>query len=116
MNTLKLYRAVSQNEFEDWEKIKAFRTAKNTLEAKQFFKSLLAVKDFVSNSQIQKFSPAYSMILEIEILNDCLNSIQVFTTELDRFEAITVSENDLPGFNKCVQIICYFRLHSGSQI
>ena len=48
------------------------------------------------------------MILEIEILNDCLNSIQVFTTELDRFEAITVSENDLPGFNKCIKFVNHY--------
>ena len=57
---------------------------------------------------MQNFSPPYSMILEIEILNDCLNNIMVFTTELDRFEAITVEENDLPAFNKCIKFVKHY--------
>ena len=47
METQKLYRAVSKSEYDDWKTISIFRTAKNTLEAKQFFKTMIAVKDFV---------------------------------------------------------------------
>jgi hypothetical protein len=36
MNTIKLFRTVSQNEFDDWQQSGIFQTARNTLEAKQF--------------------------------------------------------------------------------
>jgi hypothetical protein len=44
---IKLYRAISQNEKDDFDRDQQFRTGKNTLEAKQFFKSRAAVKQFV---------------------------------------------------------------------
>ena len=45
-----LYRAVSQNERNDYFERKEFRIAKNTLDAKQFFKSRIAIKQFVESS------------------------------------------------------------------
>ena len=105
MDTQKLYRAVSQGEYIDWKSFSIFRTAINTLEAKQFFKSMFAVKDFVFHSVLQKYTPPYSKILEIEIINTCLENISLHITELDRLEAITINEEDLPDFNKCVKFV-----------
>ena len=105
MGTQKLFRAVSQDEFNDWESKKVFRTARNTLEAKQFFKSLKAVQDFIYNAQVRNFTPSYAVIFELDISNDCLETIQSFSTELDRYEAITIGEDDLPGFNKCIKFV-----------
>lgn len=50
-----LYRAVSQKEKDDYDIQKCFKTGKNTLEGKQFFRSPSAVKDFVNNAILQEF-------------------------------------------------------------
>jgi hypothetical protein len=106
--TFKLYRAVSKLEFNDWEKYKKFRTAKNTLEAKQFFKRSEAVDDFIFHSKLQNFSPPYQLVFEIDILKECLSKIKIYEIELDRFDAITVDEDDLLEFNKCIKFVNYY--------
>ena len=62
-----LYRAISQNEKDDYDNHKQFRLAKNTLEAKQFFRSRTAVKQFVENSVMQDYNPPYLYLLVIRI-------------------------------------------------
>ena len=52
---IKLYRAISQQEKDDYDSQQIFRTGRNTLEAKQFFKSRTAVKEFVDSSVMQGY-------------------------------------------------------------
>jgi hypothetical protein len=106
--SFKLYRAVSKLEFTDWENCKKFRTAKNTLEAKQFFKSRDAVDDFIFHSKLQNFSPPYQLIFELDIIKECLAKIKIYEIELDRFDAITIEEDDLLRFNKCIKFVKYY--------
>ena len=99
---MKLYRIVSVAEYEDFKCCRSFRTAKNTLEAKQFFKSEAAIKEFYRDSTIQNLFPPYAYIIIVDIDESRLANIEIDAQELDRFEAITVFEADWPNFNKCI--------------
>jgi hypothetical protein len=57
---MKLYRAVSQLEKDDFDEQGFLRTGENTLEAKQFFKSIEAVSEFVANSRLRQYDPPSS--------------------------------------------------------
>jgi hypothetical protein len=98
----KLYRAVSEAEYKDWENINGFRTAENTLEAKQFFKTERAVKDFIHQSQAAHLSSPYLFTIEVHVLNTCLESLNADYINLDTHEAISIDEDELEGFNKCI--------------
>lgn len=102
---MKLYRTVSKAERDDYNKKEELRTAKNTLEGKQFFKSEIAVREFISSSKLQRYSPPYRYLFIIDINEECLESIDYDEQELDRFEAITILEADLPQFNNCINFI-----------
>jgi hypothetical protein len=83
----------------------AFRTARNTLEAKQFFRSEKGVLEFVKDATNQSYKPPYKHIFIIHMNKDCFENLNYIVQELDRFEAITVYEDDLPAFNNCVIFI-----------
>jgi hypothetical protein len=103
LSTMKLYRAISIAEMNDFKQNdNSFRTAKNTLEAKQFFKSETAVETFVRESVKQNYRPAYKHILIVDINEQCLNEIRSEEQMLDGFEALTVAEEELPVFNNCI--------------
>lgn len=102
---MKLYRTVSKAERDDYIHTGELRTAKNTLEGKQFFKSEIAVREFMSNSKLQRYSPPYKYLFILDIDEECLGSIDYDEQELDRFEAITIFEADLPQFNNCINFI-----------
>jgi hypothetical protein len=102
---MKLYRTVSKAERDDYIHTGQLNTAKNTLEGKQFFKSDVAVREFISNSRLQRYSPPYKYLLVIDIDEESLESIDYDEQELDRFEAITIFEADLPRFNNCINFI-----------
>jgi hypothetical protein len=100
-----LYRAVSGDEYKDYRYNKKFRTARNTLEAKQFYKSERGVVEFVKDATKQSYRPPYKYILTITMDEGCLNELDPEIQELDRFEAITIHEQDLLAFNKCVKFV-----------
>jgi hypothetical protein len=100
--TMILYRAVSAEEYKDYMVDETFRLGNNTLEAKQFFKSETAVLEYVRSTVKRSFKPPYKYILTIEVDNECFAAIVSFEQYLDGFEAITIPEDDLPSFNKCV--------------
>ncbi len=102
---MKLFRAVSRAERNDYNDIKTFRTSKNTLEAKQFFISEIAVNEFIRSSKSQKYSPPYKYLFSLDIDEHCLSLIPYDEQELDRFTAITIFEKDLPQFNKCISFV-----------
>lgn len=104
-DTQKLFRAVSMMELKDWKDAAIFRTAFNTLEAKQFFKTKNAVEDFIFHARQQNFIPPYTHIFEIDILKQCLAKLKIHEMILDRFDAISVDEEHLPDFNKCVKFV-----------
>lgn len=52
-----LYRALSDAEYEDYKESGEFRTAVNTLEAKQFFLARNTVRKFVASSVLQGYYP-----------------------------------------------------------
>lgn len=101
---MKLYRAVSSKERQDYKDCQRFRTAKNTLEAKQFFKSEIGVLEFIKDSVAGKFSPPYKYLFQIELDEECLLKIEYDEQLLDGYKAITIQEQYLPDFNKCVTL------------
>jgi hypothetical protein len=100
-----LYRAISQYEKDDYDSVQIFRTGKNTLEAKQFFKSRKAIKQFVLRSVIQTYEPPYTYLLVLSVDDGCFNKIVHKNMDLDGFEAINIDEEHLPDFNNCVKFV-----------
>jgi hypothetical protein len=96
-----LCRAISKAELDDWKESGLFRCTENAMEAKQFWESMEAARNFVILSRRRKFYPSYFCILEIKIQKDCLEQINYESQELDRYEAITIYKIDLDQFNKC---------------
>jgi hypothetical protein len=100
--SMRIYRTVSRVEMDDFRKHRLFRTARNTLEAKQFFKSETGVLDFIRESRRGHFYPPYEYIFHVDIDETCFSNITYAEQEIDRFKAITVQEEDLPRFNNCI--------------
>jgi len=100
-----LYRAVSKAEYHDYQKNKTFSTAQNTLEAKQFFKSRIAIRAFAASAVEQDYDPPYTSLLVVTIDDNRLSLVSVDIMDLDGFEAISVPEDQLPAFNKCVTFV-----------
>ncbi len=100
-----LYRAVSQQEKDDYDSKKIFRTDKNTLEAKQFFKSRIAIKQFVESSKLQDYDPPYTHLLIISVDEDTFKAIHHIDMKLDGYEAVNIDEDHLLGFNNCVKFV-----------
>jgi hypothetical protein len=98
MKNKKLYRAVSEAEWEDYKKDKRFRTTAMTLEAKQFFTDMDDVKQYVSWSN-KVFIPPYTIILEIEITEIHLQETDAEEEVLDTMRAYTIDEKNLDTFN-----------------
>jgi len=101
---MKLYRAISYRERQDYKKCKQFRTAKNTLEAKQFFKSETGVFEFIEDSLTGNFSPPYKYMYCIELDEECIAKIEYDEQILVGYKAITIQEQYLRNFNKCVKL------------
>ncbi len=101
---IKLYRAVSQAEKDDYDQTKRFNIGINTLEAKQFFKSPVAVRQFVQRSVIQDYDPPYIYLLTITVNTDLLTQANPDDGLLDGFEAITIAEADLNAFNNVLYL------------
>jgi len=97
-----LFRAVSAEEYKDFIIDLNFRTAENTLEAKQFFKSEKAVLEFVKIAHKRSYRPPYKHILTIDVDSQRLAAIDFESQNLDGYDAITIQEGDLPYFNKCL--------------
>ena len=102
---IKLYRAISQQEKDDYDSQQIFRTGKNTLEAKQFFKSRTAIKEFVDSSVMQDYDPPYLYLLIISVDEDCFNMIDHTDMKLDGYDAININEDHLLNFNNCVRFV-----------
>ncbi|MBS1501097.1 MAG: hypothetical protein JST32_03490 [Bacteroidetes bacterium] len=99
-----LYRTVSQLEKEDFDFHQAFQIGRNTLEAKQFFKSRVAVNQFIANSIVQRYDPAYAHILIVGVDDDCFDST-AHTQKLDGYDAVHVDEDHLSSFNNCIKFV-----------
>lgn len=102
---MKLYRAISEKEKDDFELHKQLRTSMNTLEAKQFFKSKLAVLSFVKKSFLREFDPPYKYLLTIDIEEDDLQNPDFINLSLDGFDAISIDEDDLSLFNLYIKFV-----------
>lgn len=102
---MNLYRAISRAEKNDFNAHGRLRTAHNTLEGKQFFKSEIAAREFARNADERNYRPPYSFILTIEIDENCLNAIDFDTQILDGYEAVTISEDHLTAFNNCINFV-----------
>jgi hypothetical protein len=102
---MKIYRAISEKERDDYYFCHYFRTSKNTLEAKQFFKSEADTLDFINKSRKKQYLPPYKYLLYIEIDEDCFYKIHPEEQILDGFEAITIYKFHLPAFNICIKLV-----------
>jgi hypothetical protein len=100
-----LFRAVSTDEYKDFKIHGNFRTAKNTLEAKQFFKREKAVLEFVNVAVKRSYRPPYKYVLIIDVDNQCLEAVEFQSQNLDGHDAITIQEDDFPSFNNCITFI-----------
>lgn len=100
-----LYRAVSDAEYLDYQKSKQFNTAQNTLEAKQFFKSRIAIREFVTSAVEQDYYPPYTHLLILTIDDKQFNHIHIDIMDLDGFEAVSVPEDQLPAFHNCITFV-----------
>jgi len=101
-NILHLYRIVSNAEKDDYNECQHFRTHKNTLEAKQFFKSVEAIDDFYSKASVRGYEPKYDCIFDIIVDEVKFNAMHRQEMILDGFDAVSIDELDLPEFNDCV--------------
>lgn len=97
-----LYRAVSTTEKDDIQTHNHFRTQINTLEAKQFFSSEIAVVEYVIASIKRCFIPPYTHILSVSIDDQCFLHVTHNQQELDGHDAISIDQQHLPHFNKFV--------------
>ncbi len=102
---MRLYRAVSVNERQYYKKYQKFSTAKNTLEAKQFFKFKAGVLEFIRDSVMRNFHPSYKYLFLVEIDEECLSKIEYDEQILDGHVAITIQELHLQAFNNCVNLV-----------
>jgi hypothetical protein len=100
-----LYRAASRAEYDDYHRSRQFNTSINTLEAKQFFKSLIAVKAFVKSAVQQEYEPPYTYLFILTVNDKQLSRIAIDEMDLDGFEAISVPEEMLPAFNNCITFV-----------
>ena len=100
-----LYRAISKLERDNFADGRKFRTAKNTLEAKQFFKSRTAVNQFVTSSVTQDYFPPYIYLLVIGLDETCFGQMEHTQMKLDGYEAVNVDEDHLEQFGNCVKFV-----------
>ena len=97
-----LFRVISRFEKQDFDTVGVLRTGPNTLEAKQFFKSVEAINEFVANAILQQYDPPYEYLLTISIDDKLFNFIAHTNVELDGYDAVNIHEDNLPAFNKCI--------------
>src|SRR6266567_3036392 len=102
---IKLYRVVSQLEKDDFDKHGFFRTEKNTLEAKQFFRSTDAIKEFVNKALLQEYYPPYEYLFTIIIDKEDFSNIPHTNIELDSYDAISIHEDNLTIFNNNIKFV-----------
>ncbi|MBW0161756.1 MAG: hypothetical protein HYI21_06870 [Sediminibacterium sp. Gen4] len=100
-----LYRAISDAEKEDLGIDQKFRTQINTLEAKQFFRSEIAVREYIQLASIRQFIPPYTHTISVFIDDHCFENLTYEQQVLDGHEAISIESNHLYNFNKCVNFI-----------
>lgn len=100
-----LYRAISDAEKEDLGIDQKFRTQINTLEAKQFFRSEIAVWEYIQLASIRQFIPPYTHTISVFIDDHCFENLTYEQQVLDGHEAISIESNHLYNFNKCVNFI-----------
>ena len=101
---IKLYRVISQSEKDDFDS-NGFRTAKNTIEAKQFFKSKEATSHFANKAKLQQYYPPYKYLLIVNIDKEDFDIIQHTSMQLDSYDAISIHEDNLPAFNNCIKFV-----------
>lgn len=106
--TTTLYRAISKAEKEDFEKDGQFRTGRNTLEVKEFYKTEEAVSKFIERTKKKKYHPPCNCLLHVIMDESCLENIPYEEMDLDGFSAIIVREIDLLNFNKCIKFAEYY--------
>ena len=102
---MKIFRAISEMEREDYHACNLFRTSKNTLEAKQFFRLEADAREFINEAKKKNYLPTYKYLLDVEIDEFCFYKIHPEEQELDRFDAITIYKIHLPAFNNCIKLV-----------
>lgn len=105
-----IFRAVSSSELHDFNQSGLLRTSFQSLEAKQFFKTRVAVNEFVKSAKQMRYHPPYKHLLVLTVDSGCVAAIAVDKMELDGFKAISVPEELLPAFNNCVNFVKVERL------
>ena len=100
-----LYRAVSEQENIDFDAVGEFRIGRNTLEDKQFFKSIIAITEFVERSIWRNYQPPYRFLFTVHLDDSCFKTLNRIEMVLDGFDAVSIHEESLIGFNKCTNFV-----------
>ena len=97
-----LFRTMSTREYRDYKQFGELRLQNWTLEAKQFFKTRVAVDDFIQMAS--SLRPPYTRVLIFDLDSNCFTH-EIDERALDGHMAVTIPAKDLPDLNKCITFI-----------
>jgi hypothetical protein len=100
-----LFRAMSMAEFTDYRTSGLLQIAGQTLEAKQSFRSVVAVMGFVERADAQGFIPRYARTLTFFLDTECFPANALQEQILDGHLAVTIAEEHLPQLNNCINFV-----------
>lgn len=97
-----LFRAMSTAEYRDYRRSGALAIQDWTLEAKQFFKTQVAIEDFTRMAA--GLRPRYVRVVVFELDINCFRH-EIDERLLDGHMAITIPSEHLPDLNNCITFV-----------
>lgn len=98
---MKLYRLVSEQEYEDLVAKDGFSVAQNTLEVKEFWLSESAARRFLADMARNALMPPYSRLVLVEADDDLVNVPKTYM-QLDGHDALVIDSEALQLFNSAI--------------
>jgi hypothetical protein len=102
---MKLFRTVSDEEFDDFNLDKKFRLKEGHYECKLFFKTYAAASQFKKLYNQLMSLPFYNEIIEVEIDEQAFGVARLIEEEFDTHKGIAVYKQDLKDFNKMINFV-----------
>ncbi|HET6252675.1 MAG TPA: hypothetical protein VFE32_01310 [Puia sp.] len=90
---------MSTAEYKDYKRSGALRIQDWTLEAKQFFKTRVAVEDFIQMAS--SLRPPYTRVLIFDLDSNCFKH-EIDERPLDGHMAVTITAEHLEDLNNCI--------------
>ncbi len=98
---MKLYRLVSEEEYQDVLVREGFFVARNTLEAKEFWLSEIAARRFLADMRRTAFKPPYTRLAIVDVDAE-LHEVSHWRMALDGHDALVVDRDGLALFNSII--------------